>query len=180
MNKIIKVSSIVFPKHKSIKALRHAIETLTFNCPVSVFENFDPKIFLNFCEPILVIPSVIPDKYEICAGFRTYQILLALDISKIEVVELRNLCTDQVVQLSYLATLLPLLIFSSPSTHAQYEIRTCLKELCRSFQQNKEVLKSFNKEASKFQKRKRSIFEKTALDMLFQKLNELEVIKNHE
>lgn len=178
MNKSISIDSIVMPTHITIEALQQAAMALTYNCPVAVFRHINKKLLPKFCEPILVVGAQLPGKYEICSGFRTYQIFLETDVDKVDVIDISSLKTEEIIQLSYFATLVPILTFSSPSTHAQNEIKKCLNALKMNMPHLKEAVNCFNKIASKFQNRKRSIFGKTAIDQFLKELTADDEAKN--
>lgn len=170
----IEMSSILVPMDKPIGAIHQSISSLKFNCPINTLKKIDSIAFLAFCDPIFVIPTTMPEKFELCAGFRTYQIFLELDINPLQVIVIDELSPEEVIQFSYFATLVPLLVYSSPSTHAQHDIKQLLKDLIKTFPQAKALLASYSKLTSKFQSRKRSLKNDTALHLLLKALREKE------
>lgn len=170
MDKFIDTSKISMTHEESIALLYQACMSLPFNCPPSIFKSFNQNMLLTFCEPIVVIRVANKDQYEICAGFRTYRLCLELDIKSIQVIDISSMNSEEKIKFCYYATLIPLLLYSSPNTHAKVDIKKCLETIQNELAELKDVIKEFNKTLSKHKGRKRKISGKTALQTLLKEI----------
>lgn len=170
MNKIIDIIKIIRPHHGLTATLYDACMSLTFNCPPSIFNAFDQNTLLMFTDPILVNWLPNTDQYEICSGFRTYQLCLEQNIKKIPVVDISELSAKDKVKLSYFATVIPLLVYSSPSTHAKHEIKKFLETIQNELLDSKTLCEEFTKAISKFIGRKRKVSGKTAIQTFLKEI----------
>lgn len=70
----------------------------------------------------------------------------------------------------FYASLVPLLMYSSPNTHANANLKNCLISIQNEFNDIKEVNEEFSKFISKYRGRRRNNYKKTAIEIF---LNEI-------